>query len=98
MNRLLPSAVQKGPSLLPARGSLLKVFGSVHTDLNWTVTIKHFLTSCIVPDAVVGELHSVRMLGFLKVLVGMSANVAATADVAADQTDPQVLQKQGKRF
>lgn len=57
------------------------------------INTHQFITSCVVPDSVVGELHRVRMLRLLKVLVGMPANVATTADVAADQTNPQVLQK-----
>lgn len=51
-------------------------------------------TSCIVPHTVVGELHGVCMLCFLKVLVGMSADIAATADVPADQTNPEVLKRE----
>lgn len=53
------------------------------------------LTPSIVPDAVVGELHGVRVLRLLKVLVGVAADVAPAADVPADQTDPQVLQHKG---
>ncbi len=45
----------------------------------------------------VGELHSVSMLCFLKVFVGMPANVATTTDVPADQTNPQVLQRKEQR-
>lgn len=74
------------------------------TFLNWqhvpVYTNKHthsFSTSCVVPDSVVGELHSVRMLCLLKVLVGMPADVATTSDVPADQTNPQVLQRAEKR-
>lgn len=40
----------------------------------------------------VGELHGVRVLRLLKVLVGVAADVAPAADVPADQADPQVLQ------
>lgn len=39
----------------------------------------------------VGELHSVRVLCLLKVLVGVPADVATAADVPADQTYPQIL-------
>lgn len=39
----------------------------------------------------VGELHSVRVLRFLKVLVGVPADVAAASDVSADQTNPEIL-------
>lgn len=53
------------------------------------------LTPSVVPDAVVGELHGVRVLCLLKVLVGVAADVAPAADVPADQTDPQVLQHTG---
>lgn len=53
---------------------------------------KHLgLTACVVPDSVVGELHSICVLCLLKVLVGVSADVAATSDVSADQTNPEVL-------
>lgn len=48
-------------------------------------------TSGVVPHPVVGELHGVRVLRLLKVLVGVTADVAAAADVSADETDPQVL-------
>lgn len=61
------------------------------------VTVRHTYecsTSCVVPDTVVGELHSVGMLCFLKVLVGMPANVATATDVPADQTNPQVLRRE----
>lgn len=54
------------------------------------------LTPSVVPDAVVGELHGVRVLRLLKVLVGVAAHVAPAADVPADQTDPQVLQHKGQ--
>lgn len=37
------------------------------------------------------------MLCFLKVLVGMPANVATTTDVAADQTNPQVLRRREEK-
>lgn len=53
------------------------------------------LTPGVVPDAVIGELHGVRVLRLLKVLVGVAADVAPAADVPADQTDPQVLQHRG---
>lgn len=53
------------------------------------------LTPGVVPDAVVGELHGVRVLRLLKVLVGVAADVAPAADVPADQTDPQVLKHRG---
>ena len=48
-------------------------------------------TSGVVPHAVVGQLHGVGVLRLLKVLVGVAADVAAAADVPADQADPQVL-------
>lgn len=53
------------------------------------------LTPGIVPDTVVCELHGVRVLCLLEVLVGVAAHVAPAADVPADQTDPQVLQHKG---
>lgn len=37
------------------------------------------------------ELHRIRVLRFLKVLVGMSADITAATDVAADQTNPEIL-------
>lgn len=37
------------------------------------------------------------MLCFLKVLVGMPADVATTTDVAADQTNPQVLRRREEK-
>ena len=39
----------------------------------------------------VGQLHGVGVLRLLKVLVGVAADVAAAADVPADEADPQVL-------
>lgn len=51
-------------------------------------------TSGVVPDAVVGELHGIGVLRLLEVLVGMATDVAATPDMATDQADPQVLQKE----
>ncbi len=48
-------------------------------------------TSSVVPDPVIGQLHGVSVLRFLKVLVGMTTNVASAADVTADETDPQIL-------
>jgi len=35
------------------------------------------------------------VLRLLKVLVGVAADVAAAADVTADQTNPQVLERGG---
>lgn len=58
-----------------------------------THTNTHSLTSCVVPHAVVCELHGISMLRLLKVLVGVPAHVTTTADVSADQADPQVLQQ-----
>lgn len=52
------------------------------------------LTACVVPDTVVSELHSIRVLRLLKVLVGVTADVAATSNVPADQTNPEVLRKE----
>ena len=57
-----------------------------------------FSTSCVIPDSVVGELHGVSVLCFLKVLVGMSADVATATNVPADQTNPQVLQRTQKHW
>lgn len=48
-------------------------------------------TSCVVPDPVIGQLHGVSVLRFLEVLVRVTADVAAAADVSADETDPQIL-------
>lgn len=45
----------------------------------------------------VGELHSVRVLRFLKVLVGVPADVAAASDVSADQANPEILRREGER-
>lgn len=41
-------------------------------------------TSSVVPDSVVGELHGVRVLCLLKVLVGVSADIPSTSYVATD--------------
>lgn len=49
------------------------------------------LTACVVPDTVVGELHSIRVLRLFKVFVGVPADVAATSNVSADETNPEVL-------
>lgn len=52
------------------------------------------LTSSVVPDSVVGQLHCVGVLGLLKVFVSVSAHVAAAADVPTYQTDPEVLPRE----
>lgn len=39
-------------------------------------------TSGVVPDSMVGELHGVRVLRFLKVLISMSAYIPSTSYVA----------------
>lgn len=52
------------------------------------------LTSSIIPDSVVGQLHCIGVLGLLKVLVGMATHIPATAYVPTYQTDPEVLSKE----
>lgn len=52
------------------------------------------LTSSIIPDSVVGQLHCIGVLGLLKVLVGMATHIPTTAYVPTDQTDPEVLSRE----
>lgn len=54
-------------------------------------------TSGVVPHTMVGELHSVRVLRFLKVLVGVPADVAAASDVSADQANPEILRREREK-
>lgn len=39
-------------------------------------------TSSIVPDPMVGELHGIGVLGFLKVLISVSTYISSTSYVA----------------
>lgn len=41
-------------------------------------------TSSIVPDSMVGELHGIRVLGFLKVFISMSTYISSTSYVATN--------------
>lgn len=50
-------------------------------------------TARIIPDSLVGQLHGIGVLRLLEMFVSMAADIPSTADVATNQTDPQILWK-----
>ena len=51
----------------------------------------HIVVGGVVPHPVGAQLHRVRVLGGVKVRIGVTAHIAPAPNVATDETNPQVL-------